>query len=157
MRFNVFFLWCFKLRANYYFNLSFHTNHSLFFVFVQRHELHFNFFLPCKFYLTWPQKHFHALYLYYVFIVFLFCLAFFFCQIALAFLHVCWMLISVGFYFGLQKITRTKNRASFKYQSHFFMPIIPHILLYFILLLLIFFFFGGGGGVCFVFIVAVMT
>ena len=64
-----------------------------------------------------PPKIFTRVYLYYVFVVFLFCLAFSSCQIALAFL--CWMLISVGFYFGLQKITRTKNRASFKYQSHF--------------------------------------
>ena len=40
-----------------------------------------------------------------------YCLAFSFCQIALAFL--CWMLITVGFYVVLQKITRTKNRASF--------------------------------------------
>ena len=80
-----------------------------------------------------------------MFFFYLFCLAFSFCQIALAFL--CWMLISVGFYFGLQKITRTKNRASFKYQSHFYANNTTYFTLFhfIIIILFIYFFFLGGG------------
>ena len=106
-----------------------------------------------------------------VFVVVLFCLVFSFCQIALAFLF--WMLITVGFYFGLQKITKTKNRASFN--SAFALNIkaifyannttyfISLLLLLLLLLLFIylfiylFIFFFGRGLFCFVFVVAVMT
>ena len=100
-----------------------------------------------------------------MFVVVLFCLAFSFCQIALAFL--CWMLITVGFYFGLQKITRTKNRAIFnsafalKIKAIFYANNTTYfILFHFITIIIIFFFFfflGGGGLFCFVFVVAVVT
>ena len=83
-----------------------------------------------------------------VFVVVLFCSAFSFCQIALAFL--CWMLIAVGFYFGLQKITRTKNRASFNsaFALNIKAIIYANNTTYFILFhfIIIFFFFWGGGG-----------
>ena len=62
----------------------------------------------------------------------------------------CWMLITVGFYCGVEKITRTKNRASFN--SAFALNIkaifsvnnttnfISFYYYYY------FFFWGGGGG-----------
>ena len=81
-----------------------------------------------------------------VFVVVLLCLAFSFCQIALAFLW--WMLITVGYYCGIQKITRTKNRASFN--SAFALNIkaifYANNTTYFISCYYYYFFFGGGGG-----------
>ena len=97
-----------------------------------------------------------------VFVVLLFCLAFSFCQIALAFL--CWMLITVGYYCGIQKITRTKNRASFNsafalnIKSIFYANNTTYFISFYYYYF--FFFWGGGGGrglFCFVFVVAVVT
>ena len=86
-----------------------------------------------------------------VFVVLLFCLAFSFCQIALAFL--CWMLITVGYYCGIQKITRTKNRASFN--SAFALNIksifYANNTTYFISFYYYYFFFFGGGEGAFLF------
>ena len=62
--------------------------------------------------------------------------SFFFCQIALAFL--CWMLISVGFYFGLQKKNRTKNSKAIFYANN----TTYFTLFHFIIIIS----FGGGGG-----------
>ena len=77
------------------------------------------------------------------------------------------MLITVGYYCGVQKITRTKNRASFysafalnikaifyANNTTYFISFYYYYQFYFI------FFLGGGGGgglFCFVFVVAVVT
>ena len=85
-----------------------------------------------------------------VFVVALFCLAFSFCQIALAFL--CWMLITVGYYCGARKITRTKNRASFNsafalnIKAIFYANNTTYFISFYYYYYYYFFFFGGGGG-----------
>ena len=98
-----------------------------------------------------------------VFVVVLFCLVFSFCQIALAFLF--WMLITVGFYFGLQKITKTKNRASFNSAfalnikaifyanntTYFISLLLLLLLLLFIYLFIYFYFFFWEGAFLFCF------
>ena len=102
------------------------------------------FFYLVIFILHDPTNIFMLFYLYHVFVVFLFCVAFSFCQIALAFL--CWMLISVGFYFGLQKKkTEPRTGPALNSKAIFYANNTTYFLLYFILLLLLFFFFLGGG------------
>ena len=90
-----------------------------------------------------------------VFVVVLFCLAFSFCQIALAFLS--WMLITVGYYCGVHKITRTKNRASFNsafalnIKAIFYANNTTYFISFYYYYYYYFFFWGGGGEGAFLF------